>query len=307
MKVNEINALRIEANKLAQIAIAEHGESKKTIAKSLFSTQSLLSQALNGSGKSNSVPLLKAVIQFIKSNYINKPQESQELFLPNLVQTLDFKSSMSYIRRAIHNQEIAVLVGAAGVGKTFAIQKAAEIFPNIIYLRAEESGGLRFVLRELCEKTNVKPARSNADTIHRIIKEYEGTKMAIAIDEAHRLTRSHLESLRAFNDVGNFSLILLGTRPLAKTLVGKDRSDRQLLRRVKHFWEFLSPDLIDPQSGRIEMIEQILVEGYGLIEPSKRLIKKVYSITKGYFGDIIVYISQAFQTTPRLQAKRLLR
>ena len=291
--------LRKVANKLIKDAKEQFNLSQDTIALSIFVSPSTITQVLRGTGeygkgKSNPIPVLSKIINFIENNYIRSKPQPQGDFKPKLVKSQDFLKSAKTIKEAIDNRQMAVLVGVAGTGKTFSINYMMEKYPNIVYTRVEEKGGLKFLLKQLSVKLNVKQKRSNSDTIYAIIEKYRNSKIVLVFDEAHRLTKSMLESLRAFYDVGGFAVIYSGTRPLMEKLAGKDQNDRQLLRRISSLHEFLSPSNFPSKDERKKLIGQILVEGYELsAEPSEKLVEELFRRTKGYFGDVVTYLSKA--------------
>ncbi len=289
--------LRSYALELVKTAKEQFGVSQDEIALSIFVSSATISQVLNGTGEygkgANPIPTLGKIISFIESNYIKSRPTPQDSFQPNLVKSKDFLLSVKTIKDAIDNRQMAVLVGVAGTGKTYSINYMLDKYPNMVYVRVEEKGGLKFLVQQLAVQLNMDPKGNSSELIYSIINKYKKAKTVLVFDEAHRLTKTMLESLRAFNDVGGFTIIYSGTRPLMEKLTGKDQNDRQLLRRIKLMHEFLAPENFPTHNERKELIKKIIVDGYGLADVSNVIIEQLFKRTKGYFGDVVTYLSQA--------------
>lgn len=121
--------------------------------------------------------------------------------------------------------DVGVLFGVVGVGKTTALKEYARRHPGTIYLRAFDQMTISVLLNRLVWATDARleqQARfrgaSNADKVDAVIQAVRGTDTLIVMDESTRMARRCIETLRDIADDAQIGLVLAGREHLEPTL-----------------------------------------------------------------------------------------
>jgi len=106
----------------------------------------------------------------------------------------------------------AVILGGAGLGKSYALHAAAAELPGrIIVIRADtDSRGGRGILRAVATAAGV-PAAAAAPSVKAAVQAVRETGGVLAVDEAQLLSVAALEALRAVFDEARVGLVLCAT------------------------------------------------------------------------------------------------
>jgi len=131
---------------------------------------------------------------------------------------------------------IAVIYGGAGVGKTKALLKYAEKYPNVwVVTMSPATASVAAALEEIALGLGLRGLPGRAARLQReIIRRLRDTKGVLIVDEAQHLFVSTLEAIRAIHDATEIGLVLCGNESVYSRLTGGSRTAifAQLYSRV---------------------------------------------------------------------------
>ncbi len=121
--------------------------------------------------------------------------------------------------------DVAIVYGAAGVGKTCTARHYAGDVPDVwIATMTPATASVVPALEEVCAAVGI-PASNGAAPLHRsIVKRLAGTDGLLIVDEAQHLQPAALDQLRSIHDAAGIGLALLGSRDVYARLVGGDQA-----------------------------------------------------------------------------------
>ncbi|MEM4313421.1 MAG: AAA family ATPase [Thermoplasmata archaeon] len=137
------------------------------------------------------------------------------------------------IARTCHiENEIGVIVGEAGTGKTKAIKEYARQNPDVILIEADLSYTTKVFFRELHKKIGLDGIGSIYDLFTDCCERLKGSGRMIIIDEAENLPYRALDMIRRLYDKSGIGLLLVGLPRLIANLRGKRGEFKQLYSRI---------------------------------------------------------------------------
>ncbi|MEJ5351941.1 MAG: AAA family ATPase [Melioribacteraceae bacterium] len=137
------------------------------------------------------------------------------------------------IARTCHNeQEIGVLIGEAGTGKTKAAKEYARQNPDVIFIEADLSFTTKVFFKELHRKLGLDGNGGIYDLFIDCVEKLKDSNRLIIIDEAENLPYRALDMIRRLYDKANIGILLIGLPRLIANLRGKRGEFKQLYSRV---------------------------------------------------------------------------
>jgi len=227
-----------EAKKTIKRMLKEETISLRTLEEEAGYSRSAWSSYFKGTYRGTSTNLDMALIRFLeewKATVSLAPISALNMIIK--VCNLTFR----------HN-ELAVVFGDAGVGKTVSVKHYARTHDDVILIqstRAIQAGELLIlILKRLGEyHTGYSSLQTRIDHIQLALRRQ---KKLIIIDEADQLPVRTLEMIRSFYDDGNCGLVLIGL-PRIIDLMTRGQSLRenlaQLYSRVGYKYEIKPPKL----------------------------------------------------------------
>lgn len=128
--------------------------------------------------------------------------------------------------------EVGVLVGEAGVGKTFALRRYAELNPDVILIEVDFGYSALWLFKELCREVGIEHRGQLSEMAAGIIKRLRDSGRMIIVDEAEYLPHKALELLRRVHDKAGVGMLLVGMPRLIHNLRGSRGQYAQLYSRV---------------------------------------------------------------------------
>jgi DNA transposition AAA+ family ATPase len=188
---------------------------------------------------------------------------------PDFVETPTARDIIAQLTYVQATPDIMVVVGVPGIGKTKAAEQYQKTNPNVFMFTALSSMKTAFgMLEELAFTVDVNERR--ATRINRAIgMKLKGRKSLIIVDEAQHLTGDALDELRAFHDLWDCGIAMIGDMRLHTRIHGKGRDGNlaQLSSRVGMRIKQLRP--------RTEDIAMI-ASAWGILDPKvMRLVQKI--------------------------------
>lgn len=222
--------------RLAQFMQA-HGVSQNQVAKSIGKSQATLSLWMQGeySGKN------EQMAQLVR-DYLDREQGRMEVnkIVPRWIDTPTGKRMLNLIALTHRDRENGLLYGPAGMGKTTALRRYAELHTNAILLEVTPTYTPAVVLKTIAKKLGVAVSGSLNDLNEAILSRLSGSGRIIMVDEAENLSTRSLEVLRRLRDLAGIGLLLAGTPRLRTNLMGRHGELEQLFSRVTYILDLPS-------------------------------------------------------------------
>ena len=128
--------------------------------------------------------------------------------------------------------EVGVIVGDAGVGKTFAVRRYTEMNPDVIFIEVDLGYSAQFLFQEICREVGIEHRGQLSEMTAGIIKRLQGSGRLLIVDEAEYLPHKALELLRRVHDKAGVGMLLVGMPRLIHNLRGSRGQYAQLYSRV---------------------------------------------------------------------------
>lgn len=260
----------------------DNGLSQAKLATLLGVSPAVISQYLKGEYKGDVDNIDKKVgemlgrakdkAQDVKTNFVATPTAQKILEVCSMAHTMN---------------DINLVIGEAGLGKTMAIKHYAQTVENVVLIETEPTFSPKVLLVELCNKLGIPPSRSNHDNIASIIEKLNGSDRLIIIDEAELLSYKCLEVIRRIHDKSGVGVILAGMPRLRTNLRGKRGEYKQLYSRIGFVCD-LADRLPDSDIGELaygvlgtdEFNESLVKASNGNARRLSKLIRGVNRIAK---------------------------
>jgi len=165
--------------------------------------------------------------------------------MEELMQTMDLRSVGFVTDMIVEENEIGLVYGSPGTGKTEALKHTVEKFraggDKVVLI---EGYGRINVLKELCNALDLDQEKTNDMRFISIRDTLKRQNISIFIDEAENISYRGLEWIRRLWDFCKIPVLLVGTETLYKNMQGAQGQRRQLYRRVRAKWSMqgLNPD-----------------------------------------------------------------
>ncbi len=128
--------------------------------------------------------------------------------------------------------EVGVIVGDAGVGKTFALREYAKQNPDVVFVEVDFGYSALWLFKELCREVGIEHRSQLSEMAAGIVKRLQGSGRMIVVDEAEYLPHKALELLRRVHDKAGVGMLLVGMPRLIYNLRGSRGQYAQLYSRV---------------------------------------------------------------------------
>jgi DNA transposition AAA+ family ATPase len=167
-------------------------------------------------------------------NYIRKQIELKrinKLHIP-FVFTDNARAIFDTMRLCHMNDEIGVVIGDPGTGKTVALRHYAELSPDVILIEADLTYTAKILMQEIGRKLKIDISGSLHEVFDAIVDKVKESHRLIIIDESEHLPFRAMDLLRRIKDKADVGIIMAGTKVLLRNLKGKHGEYAQLYSRV---------------------------------------------------------------------------
>lgn len=203
------------------------GMSQKQVGAQIGVSATVVNQYLQGKYPGDVAKIDKAVAQLIERHQSKSKDVPTEF-----IATPTAKRILETCALAHAMNDIDLVIGEAGLGKTMALKHYAESNENVIMIEVDPTFSARVLLAELCNVLGVTTARNNHAMMTAIVEKLKGSDRLLIVDEAELLTYKPLEMLRRIHDKAGIGIILAGMPRLRANLRGNRGQYRQLYSRV---------------------------------------------------------------------------
>lgn len=205
----------------------DNGLSQAKIATLLGVSPAVISQYLKDEYKGDVASIDKKVEQML-----SRAKDKATDIKADFVSTDTAQKILEVCSMAHTMNDINLVIGEAGLGKTMAIKHYAQTVENVVLIETEPTFSPKVLLVELCNKLGIPPSKSNHDNIANIIEKLNGSDRLIIIDEAELLSYKCLEVIRRIHDKSGVGVVLAGMPRLRANLRGKRGEYKQLYSRI---------------------------------------------------------------------------
>lgn len=203
--------------------------SQNQLAKQLGISGSQLNLYLNDKYKGDVVSLEERLKAFLNGK---QEQNKSEKVAFEFVETLTAGRMRNTIEYAHYSEEISVIVGDAGLGKTYILQEYAKQHKEVVLINSTGIMNVKNLLTSMCRQLGLEEKGFNPVLFERIVNKLKRTGRLILIDEAENLNIKNLEILRRIHDFTECGIVMAGKHDLLRNLTGKKKELRQLYSRV---------------------------------------------------------------------------
>lgn len=227
----QLNETVDEMRTLLKQHISETGITQKQLARELEISDTVLSLFLADSYTGDNKKVAEKVRQYLHIGAVRRTLTPDPNYCENLLNT---RKITECLQMAHASNEILLLYGPAGCGKTTALKHYAETNNGVTYIEADATTGTpRAILLTLLESIGGQPVGSTTQVMKNILNILRGTNRLIIIDEAQHLTERSFDTIRAINDKIGIGLVYSGNPGILKQMYGRREQEfDQLYSRI---------------------------------------------------------------------------
>ena len=198
------------------------GKSQRQISRETGLSTSVISQFLNSSYSGDNEEVARTISQYLTISKKRLNIVSATQFYPELHNTKDVLFTCFYAHQ--HN-EIALVTGDAGAGKTTALHHYTNISTGVIFVTANAcTTSATAVLGLICKELGQRIPGRKAMLMDVLVEQLKGSNRLIIIDEADHLSLDALQAVRNINDLAGVGIVLSGNDKIYRQMLAGRRS-----------------------------------------------------------------------------------
>lgn len=278
-----------------QAEIAREGLSQSAAADQIGVSGSALSQWLRGLYKGDAEALADKARGWLASRADRRALQAGMPEAPAWAKTPLAGRALAALAHAHAAGDLAVVYGAAGLGKTVAMKRYAGLRPNVWTVTATEAASsvaacLERVAAAMSLRLDNRQRRASAVEAA-IIERMSGSGGLLAVDEAQHLPTRSLEELRGLHDASGCGVALVGSDPFWAQLSGGRRPEfAQLFSRVGMRVRLGRPGAADVaalltawglQGRGLEVAAAAIAARHGALRGLTKALVRAHAIAKG--------------------------
>lgn len=264
--------------------IEQSGKSQRQISRETGLSTSVISQFLNGSYTGDNEEIAKTIGQYLTISKGRLNAVSTTQFYPELYNTKEVLFTCFYAHR--HN-EIALVTGDAGAGKTAALRYYVDTSTGVIFVTANAcTTSATAILGLICKELGMQIPGRKAALMNVLVDKLTGSNRLIIIDEADHLSLDALQAVRNLNDLAGVGIVLSGNDKIYRQMKAGRRSYEfdQLRTRIVVRKKVVNDYTIDELTAIFPGLNQECI-GYLLKlanAESLRTAKKLYEVAMDF-------------------------
>lgn len=197
-------------------------KSQRQISKETGLSTSVISQFLNGSYTGGNEEVAKTIIQYLTVGKERLNNVSGTRFYPELYNTKEVLFTCFYAHR--HN-DLALVSGDAGAGKTTALRYYAETNTGVVFVTANAcTTTATAILGLICQQLGRQAPGRKAMLMNALVEQLTNSNRLIIIDEADHLSLDALQAVRNLNDLAGVGVVLSGNDKIYRQMLAGRRS-----------------------------------------------------------------------------------
>ncbi len=192
--------------------MAESGKTQSQISKELGFSTAVVSQFLRGTYTGDNEEVERAVNRYLKVSKERLKAVKNTVFYEDMYNTREALTVCTY---AHHRNEITLLCGDAGAGKTTALRFYEQNNVGVIMVTANAcTTSSSAILGLICEKIGKPAPGRRALLMKLLVDQLRDTNRLIIIDEADHLSLDALQAVRNLNDEAGVGVVFSGNNKL---------------------------------------------------------------------------------------------
>ncbi len=257
--------------------------SNAAVARSIGVSGAAISLWKKGEYRGDVLNLEKKINDFIEAQKIRsaKPKENERFHI-----TSDVKSINFVISEAVTDNEMGLIYGEPGTGKTYALKEYVKNNPQAMLIEADICITARSLLNELCDRLGLTTNRELHNKIVAISDYLKKAQKILIIDEAEHLPLKALEALRRIHDFSSTPIIFVGTKILLKNLTGKNGELAQLYSRIGVQWIMQGLSESDYRDVFGDSSEVIARYTKGIFRQASKLAKRAKRLARANYTEV---------------------
>lgn len=200
-------------------AIKRRGMTQDQAAKEAGLSATALSQWLQDKYQGSNANVESKLAKWLETQDERLSLQATVPEVPSFFESQTAREIMDAFRYAQSLEDIVAVVGAPGIGKSTTCQEYRQRASNVwVATVASHTTGVVPVLKEICEAVGGGYASGASAIAREITRRIRGTHGLIIIDEAHHLSLSALDAIRALHDSTGIGVALVGSIELSAKL-----------------------------------------------------------------------------------------
>lgn len=262
----------------------QSGKSQRQISRETGLSTSVISQFLNSSYAGDNEEVARTISQYLTISKKRLNAVSTTQFYPELRNTEDVLFTCFYAHQ--HN-EIALVTGDAGAGKTTALHHYTDTSTGVIFVTANAcTTSATAVLSLICKELGQQVPGRKAMLMNILVEQLKGSNRLIIIDEADHLSFDALQAVRNINDLAGVGIVLSGNDKIYRQMLAGRRSYEfdQLRTRIVVRKKVVNDYTIEEMTAIFPGLKQECI-GYLLKlanSESLRTAKKLYEVAMDF-------------------------
>lgn len=212
-------------DRIRAVAEDDKSYSQARIAREADLSGTTLSQFLGGSYAGNLQNVARKLINWLNS-LTERNSAGQMPEGPEWVKTQTGEKIIAGLQYAQMANDVVVICGGAGVGKTKAIERYRKSNPNVWHVElTPATGSVLTCLQEIAFAMGMRDLTNSSAYLQRaIFAKARGTNGLLVLDEAQHLSVPALDQVRAINDQAGIGLVLCGNERVYQQMSGGNRA-----------------------------------------------------------------------------------
>lgn len=205
------------------------GKTQKQVSKETDLSTAVISQFIKGNYKGNNEEINRILNKYLELVEKMKYKIDCVRFYEELENTKITNLVCYYAHR---NNEIALVCGDAGAGKTTALERYRDNNIGVVMVTANSCTASAVAVLKLISQKIGKSMNSRKDLLMtELVNYFKDTNKLIIIDEADHLTMAAVQAIRNLNDEAHVGIVLSGNDKIWNQMVsGAKCSELQQLR-----------------------------------------------------------------------------
>ena len=205
---------------LAQF-MEESQKSQRKISRETGLSTSVISQFLNGTYPGDNEEVARIIEQYLAVSKDRLNSVSEVKFYPDLYNTKEVLFVCYYAHR---NNDITLVSGEAGAGKTTALKYYADHNTGVILVTANAcTTTATAILSLICKKIGKQVPNRRAALMGVLVEQLSDTNRLLIVDEADHLSLDALQALRNLNDEARCGIVLSGNDKIYRQMLSSRR------------------------------------------------------------------------------------
>ena len=211
-----------ETRKQLAALMQQYSKTQKQISKETDLSTATISQFLDGSYKGDNEKIKSILDKYIEMTKDRGNNSPGVTFYKDLYNT---KETLFICRYAHLNNDIALICGEAGAGKTTALNYYKDNNIGGVMVTADPCCSSSLGILKRVTKTLNRATKSDKSVMmDDLIEHLKGSNKLLIIDEADHLTLSALQTIRTLNDKAGIGVVLSGNDKIYKQMYSGQKS-----------------------------------------------------------------------------------